>query len=474
MSLDAVVVGAGPNGLAAAIELAGRGLSVRVFEANAVPGGAVRTEESTVPGLPHDVGSSVYPMAVGSPFLGSLPLEDHGLRWLHPDVCVAHPLDGGRAVALYQDLDRTAEALGTDAAAYRRLLGVLTRRWPTLARHVLDSPLRIPTAPVLMARFAVRGLRSAASLAESTFETQEARALLGGCAAHSGLPLDQPPSAAVALVLMAAGHARGWPVAAGGAGRLTDALVGLLESRGGRVETDHRVRSLDDLPPARAVLLDLTPRQVVAVAGDRLPGSYARTLEDWKYGPGAFKVDWALDGPVPWTAEVCRRAGTVHVGGTFDEMAESERAPWEGRVADTPYVLLTQPGVVDPARAPGGTHAVGAYCHVPNAWTGDATDAIEAHVERHAPGFRARIRARRVHDPAELERWNANLVGGDVNGGALTLSQTGGRPVWSRRPWMTPVPHLYLCSAATPPGGGVHGMCGWHAAREALKWTFRR
>lgn len=473
MSLDAVVVGAGPNGLAAALELAGHGLSVQVFEANHMPGGAVRTEESTLPGLPHDVGSSVYPMAVGSPFFSTLPLEEHGLEWLHPEVCAAHPLDDGGAVAMYADLDRTAEALGRDAASYRKLLKPFVRRWPTLARHVMDSPLRLPTAPVLMARFGVRGLRSTSALAEATFETGEGRALLAGCAAHSGLPLDQVPSAAVALVLMAAGHARGWPVARGGAGRLTDALVSLLEARGGRIETNHRVRTLDELPPARVVLLDLTPRQVVAVAGDRLPVSYARTLEDWKYGPGAFKIDWAVDGPVPWAADVCRRAGTVHVGGTLQEIAESERAPWEGRAADAPFVLLTQPAVVDPARAPDGTHAVGAYCHVPNAWDGDATARIEAQVERYAPGFGDRILARRVHGPADLERWDANLVGGDVNGGALTLSQTVGRPVWSRRPWMTPVPHLYLCSAATPPGGGVHGMCGYHAAREALTRSFR-
>ncbi len=470
--LDAVVVGAGPNGLAAAIRLAQEGLSVRVLEANPTVGGAARTEEATLPGFLHDVGSSVYPMAVGSPFLSALPLGEHGLEWLHPDICVAHPLDKGRAVSILRDLDETADELGRDGASYRKLIRPLVRNWPTFADHVMDSPLRIPRAPLLMARFGRRALRSTLGLADATFDTPEAKALLAGNAAHSGLPLHHVPSAAVGLVLMAAAHARGWPVPRGGAGRLTEALASLLSSLGGSIETGRRVTTLDELPPARAVLLDLTPHQVVRVAGDRLPEAYARDLGGWRYGPAAFKVDWALDGPIPWEAEACRRAGTVHLGGSLEEIAASEQAPWEGKVSDAPYVLLTQPGVVDPSRAPEGQHAVGAYCHVPNGWDGDASALIEAQVTRYAPGFSERILARTIHGPARLEEWNANLVGGDINGGALTLSQTVGRPVLSRHPWRTPTEGLYVCSASTPPGGGVHGMCGYHAANEALKHTF--
>lgn len=471
--IDAVVVGAGPNGLAAAVTLATEGLSIQVLEAASVPGGAARTEALTLPGFLHDVGSAVYPLGVGSPFFRTLPLADHGLEWVHPEIPLAHPLDGGRAAVLHRDLDRTVRELGVDGPAYRSLLAPLVRGWPSLAGHVLTTPLRIPTAPILMARFALRALRPTDRLAER-FRTEEARALLAGNAAHAGIPLDQVPGAAAGLVLMAAGHAVGWPVPRGGAGALTRALVSLLEARGGVVVTDHRVESVDDLPDARAVLLDLTPRQVVAVAGHRLPAPYARTLEEWRYGPGAFKVDWALDGPIPWEAEACHRAGTVHVGGTLEEIAEAERAPWAGEVADRPFVLLAQPTVMDPSRAPDGRHTAWAYCHVPTRWTGDATAAVEAQVERFAPGFTQRILARSVHGPRALEAWNANLVGGDVNGGSPTLSQTLGRPVFARRPWATPVDDLYLCSASTPPGGGVHGMCGYHAARTALRRSFRR
>lgn len=471
--IDAVVVGAGPNGLAAAVALATEGLSVKVLEAARVPGGAARTEALTLPGFLHDVGSAVYPLGVGSPFFRTLPLADHGLEWVHPEIPLAHPLEGGRAAVLHRDLDRTVRELGVDGPAYRSLLAPLVKGWRSLAGHVLNTPLRIPSAPILMARFGLRALRPTDRLAER-FRTDEARALLAGNAAHTGLPLDQVPGAAAGLVLMAAGHAVGWPVPRGGAGALTRALVSLLEARGGVVVTDHRVESVDDLPAARAVLLDLTPRQVVAVAGHRLPAPYARTLEEWRYGPGAFKVDWALDGPIPWEAEACRRAGTVHVGGTLEEIAEAERAPWAGEVADRPFVLLAQPTVMDPSRAPDGHHTAWAYCHVPTRWTGDATAAVEAQVERFAPGFTQRILARSVHGPPALEAWNANLVGGDVNGGSPTLSQTLGRPVFARRPWATPVDDLYLCSASTPPGGGVHGMCGYHAARTALKRSFGR
>lgn len=466
MTWDAVVVGAGPNGLAAALELAGRGRSVLVMEAEPEVGGAARSGALTLPGFTHDLGSAVYPLGAGSPFFRTLSLEDHGLQWVHPEVPLAHPLDGGRAVLLHRDPASTATELGDDGAAWLRLVEPFARRWEDFAAEVLDRPLHVPAAPLLLARFGLAVARGASELARQTFRREEARALLAGNAAHSGMPLEHPGAAAVALVLAVAGHAVGWPVAAGGAGRLTRALRALLEARGGVVETDRRIASLAELPPRRTTFLDLTPRQVVAVAGNALPSRLRTRLRGWRYGPGAFKVDWALDGPIPWTAPGCARAATVHLGGTLDEIAPAERAPWSGRTADRPFVLLAQPSLFDPSRAPEGKHTAWAYCHVPNGWGGDATERIEAQVERFAPGFRDGILMRRAHAPADLERWNANLVGGDVNGGALTLGQTLARPSLLR-PW-TLGEGLYLCSASTPPGGGVHGMCGYHAARAAL------
>ncbi len=471
---DAIVVGAGPNGLSAAVELARHGLSVLVREAAEEVGGAARTAEITLPGFRHDLGSAIHPLGVGSPFFASLPLGEHGLEWVHPRIPLAHPLDGESAVAVRRSLDETARGLGPDGPAYAGLIGPFVEAWPAFADHVLDTPLRPPRHPLLMGRFGLRALRPVAGLARSSFRTAEARALLAGNSAHSALPLDQSPSAAVALVLLVAAHAVGWPAPRGGAGAVTRALASYLRSLGGTIETGAPVRSLDELPAARAVLLDLTPRQVVAVAGGRLPDPYRSRLEAWTYGPGAFKVDWALDGPIPWAAEACRQAGTLHLGGTLEEIAEAEAAPWLGRTHPKPFVLLAQPTVFDPTRAPEGKHVALAYAHVPNAWEGDATDAIERQVERFAPGFRSRILDRRAHDPRALEAWNPNLVGGDVNAGALTLTQTLARPVWSLSPWATPVDGLYLCSASTPPGGGVHGMCGYHAARTALRRTFGR
>ena len=472
MSYDAVVVGAGPNGLSAAIELARNGLSVLLREAASTVGGAARTEELTEPGFLHDVGSAVYPMGIGSPFFSSLPLEDHGLEWVHPAVPLAHPLDGGRAAVLHRSIEHTATVLGKDGPAYRRLLDPFVRMWPTFVDHVMTTPLRPPRDPVLMGRFGLRAIQSTTALA-SAFKMEEARALLAGCAAHSATRLEVAPSAAIGLVLMVAGHAVGWPVPRGGAGALTRSLASLFESLGGQIETDAPVASLPELPPRRATLLALTRRQVAAVAGESLPASYRSRLEAWRYGPGAFKIDWALDGPIPWQASECESAGTVHVGGSLDEIAAAERAPWAGEVCDRPFVLLAQPSRFDETRAPDGKHTAWAYCHVPNGWNGDATAAIEAQVERFAPGFGARIIARRVHDPAALEAWDANLVGGDVNGGALTMYQTFGPSRWTLSPWGTPAKDIYVCSASTPPGGGVHGMCGYHAARAALRRTFR-
>jgi phytoene dehydrogenase-like protein len=473
VAYDAVVVGAGPNGLAAAIELARAGLSVLVREANSTTGGAARTEELTVPGVLHDVGSAVYPMGMGSPFLSSLPLAEHGLEWVHPTVPVAHPLGGGRAVLLHRSLDETVEQLGRDGPAYRRLVEPFVRSWGSFAEHLMDTPFRPPRQPVLMGRFALRAIRSAAGLARR-FRSERARALLAGNAAHSGVPLDATPSGAIALALMIAAHAVGWPVPRGGAGSLTAALTSLLESLGGTIETHAPVQSLDELPAARAVLLAITPAQIARVGGPRLPAAYRRRLERWRYGPGAYKMDWTLDGSIPWASEACGRAGTVHIGGTLAEIALAERAPWQGRVAAKPFVLLAQPSRFDDTRAPAGMHTVWAYCHVPNGWAGDASLAVEAQIERFAPGFRERIIARRVHTPRQLEAWDANLVGGDVNGGAGSLSQMFGRTRWTSTPWSTPVADLYVCSAATPPGGGVHGMCGFHAARAALRHSFER
>ena len=471
MNWDAVVVGAGPNGLSAAITLAAEGLSTLLVEANGQVGGSARTEPLTLAGFQHDVGSAVYPMGVGSPFFASLPLEQHGLSWVHPDVPVAHPLDGGRCAALHRSLGETADALAADGPAYRALVEPFVEAWPTFTRHVLDTPFRMPDAPLLMARFAARALRPTHRLA-ARFETEEARALLAGNAAHAGTPLDSFPPSAVGLTLTIAAHAVGWPVPRGGAGAITQALAMHFRSLGGTIITDEPVDTLDALPQARAVVLALTPAQIARVGGDRLPARYREKLERWRYGVGAFKVDWALESPIPWTAEICRRAGTVHVGGTFDEVARSEKRAARGEAPDRPFVLVAQPSLFDPTRAPEGRHTAWAYCHVPNGWPGDASAAIEAQIERFAPGFRDTVLARRTHATFELESWNANLVGGDVNGGALTARQWFGPGRWTLRPWSTPVPHLYACSAATPPGGGVHGMCGYHAGLAALRESF--
>jgi phytoene dehydrogenase-like protein len=472
VTYDAVVVGAGPNGLAAAIELARNGLSVLLREAGPTIGGAARTEALTLPGFLHDVGSAVYPMGIGSPFFRTLPLADHGLEWIHSPVPVAHPLLHGRAVVLERSPVETAQALGADGAAYRRLVEPFVRRWSTFADHIMTTPFRPPRDPVLMGRFGLRAIQSTTRLA-ARFRTEEARALLAGNAAHAAVPLENAPSAAIGVVLMVAAHAVGWPVPRGGAGALTRALASLLRSLGGTIETDAPVTDLSELPPARALILALTNRQVASVAGDRLPRGYRTALERWRYGPGAYKVDWALDGPIPWEAADCARAITVHVGGTLEEIAEAERAPWHGRVAKRPFLLVVQPSVFDATRAPAGKHTAWAYCHVPNGWGGSATEAMEAQIERFAPGFRELVLARRVHTPADLEAWDANLVGGDVNGGAATMYQTFGPGRWRRSAWSTPIRKLYVCSASTPPGGGVHGMCGYHAARAALKRTFR-
>lgn len=470
-SYDAVVIGSGPNGLSAAIAMASAGLSVLVLEARDTPGGGARTAALTLPGFAHDVCSAVHPLGVGSPYFSRLPLEQHGLEWVQPPAAMAHPFDDGSALTLERSVHDTAAQLGPDERAYRALLEPFAARFEELAPMIL-APLRIPRSPLLMARFGLHAIRSMDGLARARFRAGRARALLAGVAAHAMLPLDAPASAAIALVLGAAGHAVGWPVPRGGAQRITDALVSYLRSLGGELETGRPVRSMGDLPPARAYLFDLTPRQLLTIAGDRLPPGYRRRLQRFRYGPGVFKIDWALDGPIPWSAPGCLRAATVHLGASLDEMDASEAAPHQGRVAERPFVLVTQPSLFDDTRAPAGGHTAWAYCHVPNGDAVDMRERIESQVERFAPGFRARILARHTIDAPQMEAYNPNYVGGDINGGLSRLGQLFFRPVLRLDPYSTPADDIFLCSSSTPPGGGVHGMSGYWAARSALRRVF--
>jgi phytoene dehydrogenase-like protein len=465
---DAVVVGSGPNGLCAAIELARAGRSVRVREGADAVGGGCRSEELTLPGFVHDTCSTVHALALASPYLSALPLAEHGLELVHPEAPLAHPLDGGTAVVLERSVEETARGLGPDAEPYRRLFDPLVRSAPELMGEIL-GPLRAPRHPLVLARFGPSALRSTVGLARSRFQGERAPALLAGCSAHSMLSLRSPASAAFGIVLMVAAHRVGWPVARGGSQRLADALASHLRSLGGEVETGLWVESLDELAGARATLVDVTPRQLVGLAGDRLPARYLRQLGRYRYGPGVFKLDWALDGPIPWTAPECTRAGTVHLGGTIDQIAASEHAAVHGEHHERPFVLLVQSSRFDATRAPEGRHTAWAYCHVPHGSTRDMTAAIEAQVERFAPGFKDLVAARATMDAAEMEVHNPNYVGGDINGGVQDLRQLFTRPVPRANPYSTPVQGLYICSSSTPPGGGVHGMCGYFAARAALR-----
>jgi phytoene dehydrogenase-like protein len=464
---DAVVVGSGPNGLVAAVTLAQAGWRVLVLEAADRPGGGLRSLELMEPGVVHDVCSAIHPLAVGSPVMRALPLADHGLEWVHPDVPLAHAVDGGAAL-LHRDVDETAAGLGADARAYRRMMGHLVESGFDLSDGLL-SPLAIPPKhPIALARYGVSGILPASWLARR-FETDVAGGLFAGLAGHSMLSLSAPATAGYGLMLGLLAHLVGWPMARGGSQAIADALVSLLASLGGAVECGHRVDSIADLPPARAVLLDVTPRQVVALAGDRLPDRYRRRLTRYRYGPGVCKVDWVLDGPVPWSDPDCARAATVHLGGNVAEVAHAEEEVQAGRHAEAPFVLFVQPTLFAPTRAPAGVHTAWAYCHVPNGSTVDMTDRIERQVERFAPGFRDRVVARHTMTPAAMERHDANYIGGDINGGVADLRQFVARPTLGLHPWATPVDGLYLCSSSTPPGGGVHGMCGWHAAQEVLR-----
>jgi phytoene dehydrogenase-like protein len=472
VSTDAIVVGAGPNGLAAAIELARNGRSVTVYEANDTIGGGCRSGELTLPGFIHDLCSAFHPMGAASPFFRSLDLSRDGVDWIEPPAALAHPLDDGTAVLLERSLDATASGLGADGRAYRRLVEPLVREWDDLAADALGPLLRIPRHPFVLARLGLPGLLPARLLARRAFRTERARALFAGLAAHSVQPLEAPLTASFALMFAVTAHVASWPIPRGGSQRIADALAARLRSLGGTIETGRRVGDLGEVPRARAYICDVTPRQLDRIAGARLSDRYRARLRGFRHGPGVFKLDYAIDGPIPWRAAECLRAGTVHVGGTLDEIAESEAAVARGRAPDRPFVLIGQQSLFDPSRAPQGKHTVWAYCHVPNGSTFDMTDRVEAQLERFAPGFRDRVLARSVMAPAEIERHNENYLGGDIAGGSNSLLQVMARPFPSLDPYATSARDVFLCSSSTPPGGGVHGMCGFHAARSALRRAF--
>lgn len=453
--------------------LAREGLSTLVVEMHRTPGGGTRSSALTLPGFVHDVCSAVHPLGAASPFFASIGLERHGVAWVQPDACVAHVMGRGDVVTLERSVDATAEQMGPDANAYREVFGRLTNELGELLGMVL-GPLRIPSSPMSLARFGLSALRSMRGFARSRFRGVRAKALLGGIAAHSMVPLDRAATASFALVLGAAGHAVGWPLARGGSESIADALVACHSEHGGEIVTNTRVERLDQLPRARAYLFDVAPKTLLGLAGDRLPAGYRRRLERYRYGPGVFKMDWALGDPIPWRDPACRRAATVHLSGTLDAIAEGERRVHAGGLARRPFVLLVQPTLFDPTRAPPGRHVAWAYCHVPAGSTIDASALIEEHIEEFAPGFRDTVLARATRDPQALEEYDPNYVGGDINAGVSDLGQLFFRPVARLDPYATPVPGLYLCSSSTPPGGGVHGMCGYFAAQSALAHIRRR
>ena len=462
------MVGAGPNGLSAAIAIALAGRSVLVVEGRDTVGGGARSASLTLPGFIHDVCSAVHPLAADSPFFSTLPLSGHGLEWVQPLAPLAHPLGDGTAAMLYRSVDRTADGLGTDGVSYKRLFGPLVRKWDHLKDDLL-APLRVPHHPLVTARFGVIGLRSALSVAQAHFRDDRAKALFSGMAAHSMLPLERPLSAAFGLVLGASGHAVGWPMPRGGSQHIAEALASYLSSLGGKIETGRQVNELDDLPSTTVTLLDLTPKQIVKIVGQRLPDPFRHKLEGYRYGPGVFKMDWALSGPVPWTTAECQRAGTLHLGGTMAEIAQAEHAVWQGSHPDRPFVVFSQPSLFDPSRAPRGLHTAWAYCHVPNGSGFDMTDRIENQVERFAPGFRERVLKRNSRSAVALEQYNPNYVGGDINGGVQDIGQLFSRPAQVLSPYAIPSSNIFICSSSTPPGGGVHGMCGYWAAQAALR-----
>jgi phytoene dehydrogenase-like protein len=467
-----VIVGGGPNGLAAAILLARHGIRVTVLEAQETVGGGCRSAELTLPGFVHDVCSAIHPLAAASPFFAELPLVEHGVRWIHPGAPLAHPLDDGTAVVVHRSVERTAAGLGADGGAWSRTIGQVARDMPRLRAAVTGPTLAFPRHPVALARFGLMSLLPARLFARRAFRTERARAVFAGLAGHSFLSLDTPLSTTFALMLGGTAHAVGWPFPAGGSQRIVDALTAILRAHGGEIITGRRVRGPADTPRAAAVLFDVTPRQLERIAGDRFPEGYRRALRRYRYGPGVFKVDYALDGPVPWRAPECALGGTVHLGGTLDEIADAEAEVQRGGHPERPFVLVAQQSLFDPSRAPEGKHTLWAYCHVPNGSSVDMSARIEAQIERFAPGFRERVLARHVMDTRWVEAHNETYVGGDISAGSHGGLQLFARPVLSPDPYATPDRSIYICSAATPPGGGVHGMCGYHAARSALRRAF--
>ncbi|MFN0103467.1 MAG: phytoene desaturase family protein [Bryobacteraceae bacterium] len=467
-SYDAVIVGSGPNGLAAAVVLAEAGRSVLVLEGKPTIGGGCRTEEVTLPGYHHDICAAIHPMSLVSPLLRRLPLEAYGLKWVHAPIPLAHPFDDGSAAVLDRSLTTTGATLGDDGEAWTDLMRPFLTNADTLFAELLQ-PLRIPRHPFKLARFGALGLRSCASLVHSRFRGPKARALFAGCAAHSFLPLDAAGSASFGLVLALVAHATDWPCAQGGSQRIVDSLAGYLRSLGGTIEVNREVRRMSDIPASRAVLFDLAPSAVERIAGDDLPSGYRKQLRAFRQGPGVFKIDWALNAPIPWTAAECARAATVHLGATFKELSASERDAVNGRISERPFVLVAQQSMFDRSRAPEGRHTGWAYCHVPHASSIDMTERIERQIERFAPGFKNVILTRRTMSPADVEAHNPNMIGGDIGGGANNLSQFFFRPTLRWDPYSTPNPRLFLCSSSTPPGGGVHGMCGYWGAQSALR-----
>jgi phytoene dehydrogenase-like protein len=469
---DAIVIGSGPNGLSAAIVLQQAGLSVLILEGKATVGGGLRTGEITLPGYRHDLCSAILPFAVESPFLNSLPLHLHGLEYIYPTLAAAHPFEDGTAAILDHSIERTADSLRTDGLAYRGLMNPLKENWPEILRFVMN-PIHFPSRPLALTRFCYHSLLPASTLIRKYFRSEQARGLFAGMAAHAVQPLDHWATSAAALVLMLMGHDKGWPMVKGGTGQLAGALASYFTSLGGRIETNFPVRSLEQLPSSRALLLDVTPRQLLQIAGHRLSGIYRWQMERFRYGMGVFKIDWALDGPIPFTARECTQAGTIHLGNRFEEIASGEQESAEGKITETPYVLLVQQSLFDPGRAPEGRQTAWAYCHTPRGSVEDRTKAIESQVERFAPGFRDRILARHTMNCMEMENYNPNYVGGDIGGGVQDIRQMFTRPALRFSPYRSAAKGIYLCSSSTPPGGGVHGMCGFHAAKKVLKDIFR-
>ena len=468
---EVIVIGAGPNGLAAAIHIARSGHSVHVIEGGATVGGGARTQELTVPGFHHDVCSTIHPLAVSSPFFSTVPLHEYGLEFIQPPASLAHPLDDGKVMLLRKSLAETGETLGVDRENYPNVLAKFVRRWDDLAPEILGPISPLPSHPFLMADFGFKTLRSTTGFVRSYFEGPYASAIFAGCAAHSMIPLEDVPSAAFGMVLAITAHTAGWAIPKGGSQSISDAMAAHLRTLGGTIELGRKIENVDELPPAKAVVFDLTPRQIIRIAGHRLSSSYVSRLEKFEYGAGAFKMDFALSEPIPWKQKECLLAGTVHLGGTIEEIAESERAYQHGKVSEKPFVLTVQTSLFDPTRAPEGKHTAWAYIHVPNGYTEDMSERLEAQVERFAPGFRDCIIAKNVITPAGLEAHNPNNVGGDIGGGANTLDQTFTRPIVSLDPYYM-APGYYICSSSTPPGGGVHGMCGLHAATSLIRREF--